>query len=390
VKGGAVRTRADWVAFLERVYEPAQDDVVWARRLTDLGRSVFGDAHLFGFAAMKHDAACRSLEPLVMLGLPHVDSDLSRGIDQVGPQIMHAMFYPPSVVTTHVELSAVLPERERAYMAEFRKGWGCEDGLGLCVHPEPGTVLAFYAGYDHIVSLTRHERHLLTQMALHVETGFRLRQRPESVKAIVSVDGRLLHREEGAPAAAAVRAHVTRVERARTRRHRKTAEAIDLWTTLVAGRASLVERMEGPRREYLVVENAPATQPIRALTSGEIDVVSYAARGLPAKLVAYALGISEPTVSSRLQAAAAKIGLATRMDLVRIAAMLTRDPRARFEDVALTTAEREVHELVSRGLSNRQIAAIRNRSVRTIANQVAHLLRKTGSPTRRALVARKP
>ncbi|MBK7397656.1 MAG: hypothetical protein IPJ34_15515 [Myxococcales bacterium] len=40
------------------------------------------------------------------------------------------------------------------------------------------------------------------------------------------------------------------------------------------------------------------------------------------------------------------------------------------------------------GLSNAEIASRRNRSVRTIANQVARLLDKSGSTTRRALVVR--
>ena len=106
---------------------------------------------------------------------------------------------------------------------------------------------------------------------------------------------------------------------------------------------------------------------------------------MSAKLVAYALGIAEPTVSNRLWSAASKMGLATRMELVRIAAMLTRDPRARFQDIALTTAERDILGLLAQGLSNREIATIRSRSVCTIANQVAKLLHKTKSPTRRAL-----
>jgi DNA-binding NarL/FixJ family response regulator len=74
------------------------------------------------------------------------------------------------------------------------------------------------------------------------------------------------------------------------------------------------------------------------------------------------------------------------MELVRLAAMLTRDPRARFTEIALTDAERDVLDLLQNGLSNEQIASMRSRSVRTIANQVASLLRKTKSGSRRELV----
>ncbi len=72
-------------------------------------------------------------------------------------------------------------------------------------------------------------------------------------------------------------------------------------------------------------------------------------------------------------------------ELVRVAAMLTRDPRARFSETTLTTAERDVLGLLRQGLTNREIARIRCRSVRTIANQVAALLQKTGAANRRAL-----
>ena len=117
-----------------------------------------------------------------------------------------------------------------------------------------------------------------------------------------------------------------------------------------------------------------------------MEVVSQAARGHSTKLIAYGLGVSSSVVSTRLASAAAKVGASSRMELVRLAAMLTRDPRARFAEMALTDAERDVLDLLKHGLSNEEIATIQSRSVRTIANQVASLLKKTGSGSRRALV----
>jgi DNA-binding NarL/FixJ family response regulator len=76
------------------------------------------------------------------------------------------------------------------------------------------------------------------------------------------------------------------------------------------------------------------------------------------------------------------------MDLVRLGAMLAHDPRARFDHIALTPSKEHVLELVGRGLSNAEIAKLRSRSARTIANQVASLLRKTRLPSRRALATR--
>jgi DNA-binding CsgD family transcriptional regulator len=49
---------------------------------------------------------------------------------------------------------------------------------------------------------------------------------------------------------------------------------------------------------------------------------------------------------------------------------------------ALTPSEREVLACVARGLSNAEIARVRQTSVRTVANQVGSLLRKTGATSR--------
>src|SRR5207253_2569995 len=94
--------------------------------------------------------------------------------------------------------------------------------------------------------------------------------------------------------------HVKRIERARTRKQRREPAAFDLWPALTSGRVSIVERFDGRKRCYYVVDNAPATRRLRTFTRGEIDVVSHAARGLSSKLIAYALGVSAPRVSARL------------------------------------------------------------------------------------------
>jgi DNA-binding NarL/FixJ family response regulator len=54
----------------------------------------------------------------------------------------------------------------------------------------------------------------------------------------------------------------------------------------------------------------------------------------------------------------------------------------------LTSAERDVALAVARGLSNAQIGAERQASPRTIANQVAAIMRKLGVSSRAELAAR--
>lgn len=52
------------------------------------------------------------------------------------------------------------------------------------------------------------------------------------------------------------------------------------------------------------------------------------------------------------------------------------------QSARLTSAEREVAVLIAVGRSNQEIADSRGTTIRTVANQVASLLRKLGVPSR--------
>ena len=54
---------------------------------------------------------------------------------------------------------------------------------------------------------------------------------------------------------------------------------------------------------------------------------------------------------------------------------------------ALSASEREVLALVRRGLSNKEIAAARGRSVATVKNQLASVFQKFGVTSRTRLIA---
>lgn len=64
------------------------------------------------------------------------------------------------------------------------------------------------------------------------------------------------------------------------------------------------------------------------------------------------------------------------------------DPPDLVAQFGLTAAEAEVARLAIAGLSNAEIAERRAASVRTVANQIAAVLRKAGVASRRELVAR--
>jgi DNA-binding CsgD family transcriptional regulator len=233
-------------------------------------------------------------------------------------------------------------------------------------------------------------RMFLSRLALHIETGLRLRLDPTSLVAVLQPDGRLVHAEADARSREVrerLSAQVASIDRARLHRYRGEPAAVDAWSALVAGRFGFVERSD-IQREYLVFENASRDARLRQWSAAQARAVELSALGMPGKLVAYALGVSDGEVSRLLAEAASKAGFANRSALVSLAALLKSRGPGRERAVAaldLTDSELQIVEQLRSGLSNREIADLRGTSPRTIANQVASILRKTRSPSRRAL-----
>jgi len=391
-----VRLGGDWRRLLEAAYddEPRTDNE-WGSQVVEAAKAIFTTGT--SLAVVEHPPDLHTARTTALVVEPRfrkIFDITDNGMRVLGMENFRHYYYPRHLVTTHGEIEREVAPATRAATDAMRRSAGVTDALGLIVHPQPGVILVLFAGHEQTIQVDRRTRTLLTNIALHLETSYRLRRRgQEVVRAIVDPDGSIVFRDSVASAKNLPPDHVlaTTARRAQRAKQRGKAapdaiEAVDLWPALVNGQLSLVERKVGGRSRYLFVENAPRTQPFRALAKSEIDVVSYAARGLSSKQIAYALGHSSSTISAHLASAAGKVGAASRIELVRLAAMLTRDPRARFTDFKLSAAERDVLELLKRGLSNEEIASMRSRSIRTIANQVASLLRKTKTASRRELV----
>jgi DNA-binding CsgD family transcriptional regulator len=377
-----LRRRADWVDLIESSQGEANDDEAWAHDVVASAKDVFAIEPMLSI--VEHSPSCDSARYTTLAtSRPELFLAADAGLKHLGAAGFRAMFYPRNVVSTFldIERSAGADIGKRA--AEFRRANDLGDALGIFAYPEPGVIVCLFVTHERAIELKSYDRGLLTQVALHLETSYRLRRRPESVKAVLDIDGRVLERAADAPLAHVLEGHAAHVNRARRERD---GDGLGLWPALLAGRLSLVQRRVGSKLRYLVFENGPATRALHALSETEVEVVSQAARGQPTKLIAYGLGVSPSVVSKHLARAAAKVGASSRIDLIRIAAILGRDPRAHFRELAITDAERDVLALVQQGLSNEQIAQMRSRSVRTIANQVASLLRKTQSSSRRELL----
>lgn len=135
-------------------------------------------------------------------------------------------------------------------------------------------------------------------------------------------------------------------------------------------------------------------------------MTQLASAGHSSKLVAYELGLSVGTVTSTLARVMRKLGVRSRAELTRFVQELHRAeiaeradtdgvvvvatpgaPRAARAPENLTDAERAVMQDLVEGRSNAEIAARRARSVRTVAKQVASVLRKAGVGSRAELAA---
>jgi DNA-binding CsgD family transcriptional regulator len=211
---------------------------------------------------------------------------------------------------------------------------------------------------------------------------------------VLENDGKVAHAEGDARDAevrASLTQHVRDVERGRARALRHDAEqASGAWTALVLGRYGVVERTDGGRREYHVIAHPEHVWSGRELTSLEARVLELSARGMAGKVVAYSLGVSEAAVSGALGSAALKLGLASRNELVALAAQVLGPIATPAPTGPLTAAERDVLASLRRGWTNAAIATARGASQRTVANQIRSIMEKTGLGSRRALVALGP
>ncbi len=395
-----LRPRADFIRIIEACYAREPDDHAWSRAVIEAVGAVFARPLGAGMQIVEHDGVGKVERILVDSLNPTPDySSLLTDIQESGmAPALRALWFPPALAQSVTELGrwkAFTPEG-RTYVADFFHRLGFGDAIGIAAHPEPGLVSILFIPIETPHILSRYERALLSQVALHMESAVRLRRRPERVIATISCDGRVLDGDDRGPFVAASRKEAVVVEASRTSGARKNPSAIDLWRALVAGQVSLAERTDVGRRAYVVLENPPSSVPLRCLSPKEAKMAAFAARGLSNKLIAYALGVSPSVVSHALWSAAAKLGAPSRAALVRVASSVAvsqgeypipepslapENPTAR-----LTPAERDILELVRAGMSNRAIAEARGRSERTVANQVSALLRKTQSATRRGLV----
>ncbi|MBS1149735.1 MAG: hypothetical protein H6Q89_1433 [Myxococcaceae bacterium] len=316
-----------------------------------------------------------------------------------------------------------MPGMESAFrlgVIEEHRAMPSIDGLGFKALDGEGFAISFAGPSQHVRTTTAADRARWRRIAPHLAAGFRLRRRLDGARelesgaeAIFTPEGRCLDARGSATTADArelLRSAVRSVERSRGPLRRKDPEqALGVWKGLVTGRWSLVDSFTSDQKRYVVArQNAPSLRDPRALSERERQVVAFAASGEHNKLIAYRLGLATSSVATHLANASRKLKIRSRSELARLhavnnsaaevrklevggealAALVLPVNEARFDRAQVTQAEREVAEGILEGASNAQIASRRKTSVRTVANQVASILRKFAVGSRTELVAR--
>ena len=256
---------------------------------------------------------------------------------------------------------------------------------------------------------------------IHLAAALRLREAiqrgggPEPA-AVLTPDGRLLHAEGVVAASAGVRARIVdgvrAIDRARGADRADSDRVLSLWPALVAGRFSLVDRVESDGRRFIVaLPNALGAESPFSLSPCEQDVVRWVIDGASNKEIAYAMGTSVGAVSGSLTRASRKLRVKNRSELKGLAQRAGAIKLNNADETALrhgyvalplgaptpssdagavggpavTTGQRAILGLLADGASNQAIASALGASPNTIRNRIAALSDKFGGMNRSEL-----
>ncbi|MFT3925312.1 MAG: helix-turn-helix transcriptional regulator [Myxococcales bacterium] len=388
VFGSAVAPN-DYVSVLEACYAHASSHQAWAQSVLQALQGATGSRVPLGLVVVHERAQGANVELAEFVNLgppPGLTPCAPLDAAQLGfLQASSGALVPSSQFARH------MPPSWAAWTKQNIREHGLDELWFALAHPSTELCLLLIFGVLDPGTFVRRQRDAFERVAIHVESMLRLRfadhERPA---ALVRLDGHVERVEQtafGRPRADVLVRGMHSIERAKRERELGHGErALRAWPALVEGNWSLVERTDGRgQRAYWALLNPPVARAKCPLGEREAGILELSARGFANTHVAYALGLSPSYVSSVLSVAAARLGYKGRADLLRAVAASPESSRA-YSASDLTTAERKVLELVQQGLSNLQIANARGTAERTVANQVAALMKKTGANSRRSLI----
>jgi DNA-binding CsgD family transcriptional regulator len=255
------------------------------------------------------------------------------------PEYVPRVNTPAAPIATGAQNLGLTEKQALAFppYVEFLHPLGVRDVCGVLALDPDGQGVGIAAPTPDLRRPSKKEVAAWSRIAAHLTAGARLRRALteldakgrdkarsglDGAEAILSPSGVVQHAEVPAKSAAArdsLRVAAKGIDRARGKARSRESEALDLWQGLVSGRWSLVDQFDSDGKRFVVAhKNDPAVNDPRALSIGERQVLAYTAMGRPLKLIAYALGLSEGTVSLRRSKAMRKLGLRTLADVARL------------------------------------------------------------------------
>ncbi len=322
--------KADLLHVVEAAYRLDGTDHQWLRAVTNAIGPLLDEGHgVYGVPIDPSDPAHLYLGKMACYrGTPAIVRAILRSNRMASPADVEQAYRSPPAICTIIEQIGV--DRWRT-AAQPHGPAHIQDCTGVFAVDPTGVGCMVVAPHSQVHRYPARVRRVWARVVAHLASMQRLRQalapaparsRSEG-EAVLSPRGAVEHAEGPARLGSArtqLREAALARERARGRlRRQDPEEAVDLWRALVAGRWSIVDRFDRDGRRFLIAhENEPAGVGPRALTARERQVVQYVAMGHPNKLVAYQLGLSVGSISAYLSGAMRKLGVASRLDLVRL------------------------------------------------------------------------
>lgn len=412
------KPRTDEIAVVEAMYEIKSSRMEWSRRLARAVASNLGaDMGSLVVDSWRVGDGSRTVDAILVDAPPELEEGFAAALSPfrvLQPDIVGLAKRSPlsgfreTFHERHPYRRACTPHLDHA---------GVTDTAALVTFDTPTRLVAISPCFSGQARLHQTAKRRFSDLSAHLSAALRLRRRlatwhdagaetDDAHDAVFDADGQCQDAHcstRDRDLLGALGSAVRRRERARGRlRHEDPDAALRLWNAVVCGRWSLVDRIDRDGRRFvLALENEDLPRDPRALTRRQQQVVRLAGNGAPNSEIAYELGISEACVSSHLHTACRKLKCGSRRDLIRMmkigndelgldlgdAQVRLLVDRVDREDpppmsARLTLAEQSVLAAIRVGRSNAEIAQQRGTSVRTVANQAASILRKSGRSSR--------
>jgi DNA-binding CsgD family transcriptional regulator len=314
--------RRDAIHFVESLYGGAEEtESTWMKTVVAAAAPLFGPSTVVAMSRLDLSGAASRVRALEGVSREVSQADMVASITGQPTSEWHRLTsVPVTVLSEHFGADTAT----RPGIALLR----ANDVLGISTRiGDEALILA--STLSSQLRIDARSRRWWSRLSAHLAAAARLRARPVEADAILTPSGKVEHAEEAArppQRVAALRRAVREIEAARgTLRRSHPERALAMWTALVDGRWSLVDRFDGDGRRFVVArKNPPRSAKARALDPMERAAAHLAVHGRSNKQIAYELGLAEATVSGLLRSSAGKVGARSRVELVGVLAALER------------------------------------------------------------------